>query len=385
MIPAIFTGILFFTYASLIIFYAIHWKKLKSYSVRDKNIEPHVSLTIVIPARNEEKNIEALLQSIIKQSYPAALRQVIIVDDQSTDNTATIVRKYSNENVLLLQLQDFVINKINAYKKKAIEIALTKATGELIITTDADCVAPVLWLQTIAQFYAEKKPALIAMPVSFACKNTPLEIFQSLDFMTLQGITGASVQAGAHSMCNGANLAYTREAFFAVNGFEGIDTIASGDDMLLMHKIARKFPGKIMFLKSTGVIMKTVPMHTLQDFFNQRIRWASKADKYEDKRIFATLILVYLFNAAMLFLPFLCIFYNPLLITGVTLFQTWITLLVFKTIVELIFLLPVASFFGQRIILWWFPLAQPFHILYTVCAGWLGKFGNYNWKGRTVK
>ena len=224
------------------------------------------------------------------------------------------------------------------------------------------------------------------MPVSYACRNNFLEIFQALDFMVLQGITGAAVHKNAHSMCNGANLAYSRKAFDTVNGFKGISDIASGDDMLLMHKIYKQYPGKIKYLKSTDIIVHTEPMHSWKDFFYQRIRWASKADKYDDKRIFAILLLVYLFNLVLLIIPLTTIFFNPaFFIFYFSLFTFWVLLLILKTMVELFFLYPVAVFFSKEKLLWLFPIAQPFHILYTVIAGWLGKFGTYQWKERKVK
>ena len=196
--------------------------------------------------------------------------------------------------------------------------------------------------------------------------------------MTLQGITGASVHKKIHSMCNGANLAYTRKAFDEAGGFKDIDHIASGDDMLLMHKMYRLYPGAVKFLKSKDVIVQTQPMHRVKDFINQRIRWASKADKYDDKRIFSVLLLVYLFNCWCFTMGI------------ITLFQCsvgywFIGLLSGKIIVELFFLYPVAKFFDKEKLLWWFPFAQPFHIIYTIIAGWLGKFGRYKWKGRNVK
>ena len=138
--------------------------------------------------------------------------------------------------------------------------------------------------------------------------------------------------------------------------------------------------------------MQTAPVNSVKDFFNQRMRWASKADKYDDKRIFAVLLLVYLVNVLLVMLPFLSIFIKTAFsislypITFVfTIFELWVFLLIFKTITELIFLMPVSKFFGKRNMLWLFPLMQPFHIIYTVIAGWLGKFGNYKWKGRKVK
>lgn len=380
---------LFVSYAALILYYAISWKQIPSFPHSLRPIHHSPFLSIIIPARNEEENIAACLHSVCHQSYPQHLYEVIVVDDHSTDNTAAIVKKYTAQHVKLLSLKDETGGRqLNAYKKKAIEIAIAHAAGELIITTDADCIVKENWLQTITSFYQQTHAAFIAMPVAYDCNSSFLQIFQALDFMTLQGITGASVYKKMHSMCNGANLAYTKKAFEEVNGFKGIDNIASGDDMLLMHKIYKQHQDKVFFLKSKEVIVHTAPMKTVKDFFNQRIRWASKADKYDDKRIFAVLFLVYFFNVLLLVLPVTALIKNyPLSIINYqfTLFHMWLVLLIGKTFIELVFLFPVAKFFNKQMLLWLFPLAQPFHIIYTVVAGWLGKFGSYQWKQRKVK
>jgi len=367
---------LMLVYAVLIIYYRQSWVSISDFKFHILNFKPATKISIIIPARNEEQNIANCLQSIINQSYPQELFEVLVVDDHSTDNTAAIVLSYQQQNIKLITLKDVITaNAINAYKKKAIEIAIGQSTGELMVTTDADCIAPANWLQTIAAFYQEKKPSFIAMPVAINYSNKFIEMFQAVDFITLQGITAASVNKKIHSMCNGANLAYTKKAFNDVNGFTGIDSIASGDDMLLMHKIYKQNPDGILFLKSQEVIVQTQPVKTVKEFFNQRIRWASKADKYDDKRIFAVLLLVYFFNIVCL----LCF-----LLSYCT---NWIFLLPIaaKTLIELLFLYPVAQFFNAQKLLWWFVIMQPFHIIYTVIAGWLGKFGSYQWKDRNVK
>jgi cellulose synthase/poly-beta-1,6-N-acetylglucosamine synthase-like glycosyltransferase len=385
--------VLFILYAALIIYYAISWRSIPFFERPTANLPvrqaggQQPTFSIIIPARNEEQHINACLYSICNQTYPAALYEVIVVDDHSTDNTAQIVQNYASKNIKLISLKEITGGEtFNSYKKKAIETAIAQATGELIITTDADCEVNTNWLQTIAAFYQQTNAAFIAMPVKYSCNNSLLEIFQALDFLTLQGITGASVYKRIHSMCNGANLAYTKKIFEEVNGFKDIDNIASGDDMLLMHKIYTQHPDKVFFLKSKDVIVQTQPQKTIKDFFNQRIRWASKADKYDDKRIFAVLLLVYLFNVIIIVLPLICLFNitAPFTIHH-SLFTCWLYLLIIKTAVELFFLYPVAKFFNQQKLLWWFPFAQPFHVLYTVIAGWLGKFGSYQWKGRSVK
>ncbi|TDW99630.1 glycosyltransferase family 2 protein [Dinghuibacter silviterrae] len=372
------TGLfLFLVYAACLVFYRQAWRALPVFKV-PASFTPAASITVIIPARNEEDNIGALLDTLLAQDYPPALYEVIVVDDHSTDGTADVVRRY--KNVRLLTLADHLSpgERLNAYKKKAIDTAITLSRGELIVTTDADCLAEPRWLSLIAAFYQEHQPVFIAAPVAYMDETSFLKVFQSLDFMTLQGITGASVYRKVHTMCNGANLAYSKAVFHEVGGFRNIDAIASGDDMLLMHKMYQRYPDRISFLKSPGAIIRTAPMPTWKAFFNQRIRWASKADKYDDKRIIAVLALVYLWNVWFLAAGVAACF-----IPG--LWRTWLGFIAVKTIVEMWYLYPVAVFFGKKSLLWKFPLAEPVHIAYTIIAGWLGKFGSYQWKGRNVK
>jgi cellulose synthase/poly-beta-1,6-N-acetylglucosamine synthase-like glycosyltransferase len=362
-------------YCSLILLYRYWLQKLKPVTV-NPSFMPSVTFTVLIPARNEEKNIAACLQSMQQLNYPKALVEIIVIDDFSEDSTAAVVQQSST--VKLVQLKDSITQRINSYKKKAIEIGIQHSTGDYIVTTDADCTVPENWLLNFAWMIEQQQSEFIAAPVAMKEESSFIKLFQSLDFLSLQGITAASVGAGFHSMCNGANLCYSKKAFAAVNGFKDVDHIASGDDMLLMYKVQQQFPGKVQYCYSPGSIVLTDPVETVKDFLSQRIRWASKADKYNDKRIFWVLLLVYLFNFFLL----------TLLIAGFFKKEVWILLLAAlfaKTITELIFLIPVASFFRKQSLMIWFPLLQPFHIIYTVVAGWLGKFGTYEWKGREVK
>lgn len=362
---------LFIPYAILILFYRSGWNELEIFSSTGQ--EPDLNISVIIAARNEEENIRQLLRSIEAQTYPSHLYEVIIVDDHSTDDTATIAGSFSFVKLIKLQFDN-----INSYKKKAIETGIAAASGDLIVITDADCTVKPGWLKTISTFKEKTNAAFIAAPV--AIENTPglLQTFQSLDFIVLQGITAASVQKRIHNMCNGANLAYERKIFFEVNGFSGIDHIASGDDMLLMQKISSRFPGRIAYLLSKDAIVTTQPAKTWKEFFSQRIRWASKATNYNDIKIFSALFLVYFFNCALL----------ALLIVGFWMPYLWLGLLAIlfaKILVELFFIYPVAKFYNKERLLILFPFYQPLHILYTVIAGWLGTFGSFEWKGRKVK
>jgi cellulose synthase/poly-beta-1,6-N-acetylglucosamine synthase-like glycosyltransferase len=367
-------------YAVLIENYRRWFLEISPFDIAGKLV-PALRFSVIIPARNEAANIGACLTTILNQQYPAEYFEVIVVNDHSTDSTGDVVRSLQKEhaNLRLLDLEELLKGKaLNSYKKKAIELAIFEATGDFIVTTDADCFVADCWLKTFAVFIQENDAAFVAAPVKFINTGSFLSIFQCLDFVSLQGITAASVSNNFHSMCNGANLAYSRKAFNEVGGFAGIDNIASGDDMLLMHKIYLRQPQNVKFLLAKASIVQTTTMKDWTSFVHQRIRWASKADTYDDKRIFWVLALVYIMNSMFVVILFAAM-WKPML------FLYWLSLLISKTIIELRFMGPVAAFFNEQKLLGWFPVMQPFHIFYTVVAGWLGKFGSYKWKGRTVK
>ncbi|HTB24708.1 MAG TPA: hypothetical protein VK711_05030, partial [Puia sp.] len=168
-----------------------------------------------------------------------------------------------------------------------------------------------------------------------------------------------------------------RKAYDFVRGFTDIDHIASGDDMLLMNKIQNAFPGKTGYIKDQRAIVSTRSAENIRAFFSQRIRWASKISHYKHGSTFITLGLVFLVNTCLLLLFISCFFYGH--------WRWFLILIAFKTISEYFFVSKVAHFFQQQSLMKYFPLCQPFHILYTVIAGSFGSFGKYEWKNRKVK
>jgi cellulose synthase/poly-beta-1,6-N-acetylglucosamine synthase-like glycosyltransferase len=379
--------VLFIAYAILIGYYRRAWTRIPFFSADPSGMTaarrpPHTPISVLVPARNEAVNITRCLESLAQQSYPRHLWEVIVIDDHSTDGTGDIVRalNFPGLTVRCLPLADIPgEGGGRAYKKLAIETGIGAATGELIVTTDADCWFGPDWLKTLAAFYEETGAKFIAAPVRMENPGYSgiLSVFQILDFITLQGITGASVHSRFHSMCNGANLAYEKSAFDEVSGFRDIDAIPSGDDVLLMHKIYTRYPDRVFFLKSPAAIVSTRPETTLNRFIHQRVRWASKADRYDDKRISRVLLLVYVVNLTFVALAVAACWNS-----------WWLWLLVIglvaKTMVEFPFVYRVARFFDQQRLMRWFPFLQPVHILYTVVIGFMGKFGSYRWKDRKI-
>jgi cellulose synthase/poly-beta-1,6-N-acetylglucosamine synthase-like glycosyltransferase len=196
--------------------------------------------------------------------------------------------------------------------------------------------------------------------------------------MGMQGITAATHRLKLGNMSNGANLAFTREIFYEVNGYQGIEHLASGDDYLLMMKIAKKPGSKIAYLKSKHAIVTTLPQPDWQSFFRQRIRWASKSGKYNDVRMTLVLAMVYLYH--------LCF---PVLAVGgfwhSSLWWLALAMLGSKIIAEYLFMRPVTAFFNKKWARPYLPFVHPLHIVYIIVAGFLGMVGKYEWKGRKVK
>ena len=341
--------------------------------------EPHTRISVIIPARNEAANIGACIESVLAQKYPRDLFEIIVVNDHSEDNTAAIVNEHTDQNVRCINLEDYLYlgHEVRSYKKAAIAAGISCSNGALIVTTDADCIAPNAWLMHIAACYEIENPSMIVAPVIYAANHTILHLFQLIDFMSMQGITAAAHKLRLGNMSNGANLAFRKSAYEFIGGYDGIDHLASGDDYLLMTKMERSYPGSIAYLKSPKAIVATVPQPGWGSFLQQRVRWASKSGKYNDLRLTLILVLVYLFNLSF---PALAVggFFNS------DLWYIAAIMLVAKIIAEYMLIIPVAKFFKKEWALPYFPLLQPLHILYIVLAGFLGFSGGYKWKGRRV-
>jgi len=379
MVLTVICSLLSLAYVLLILLYRRGWRLQPGFEIPG-DFHPRTSVSVIIPARNEAANIAACIRSVLQQDYPPQLLEIIVVDDHSEDDTARIVQSLGDARVRCMRLADHLPDEgpVNAYKKKALATGISHSSGALIITTDADCTAPAQWLRSMAAIYEKEHPVMIIAPVAFTCDGSMIQLFQSLDFMSMQGMTAAAHRLRLGSMSNGANLAFTREAFYRVDEYSGAEHLASGDDYLLTVKMQARFPGRISYLKTPGAIIQTAPQPGWGSFLQQRIRWASKSGRYRDGRLTAILVLVYAFNLSFLVMTAAaCADHSFLPVPMAMLF--------IKICVELYYLRSVADFFGARSRLRLFPFLQPLHIIYVVVAGLLGSAGVYRWKGRRVK
>lgn len=376
----IITFSLVISYLIIILSIVNGWKSLPEWDTLKKTV--HTKVSVLIAARNEAENIETTLQSIANQNYPIELLEILVIDDHSTDETAKIVQAFPATNVRLIDLSIHMEeHSTQSFKKKAIEVAISQSTGTLIITTDADCLAPPNWIKYLVSYYEIHQPKIIAAPVVFTDEQSLFQQFQSLDFIGMMGVTGAGIHKKYLHMCNGANLAYEKAVFNEVNGFEGVDHLASGDDMLLMHKIVKKYPEGVAYIKQAGAAIQTTPKRSVKAFLNQRLRWATKTTSYQEKQVTMIWGLVWLYTVSIILTGLLSVFYPPL-------FALFVIQLVAKAITDYVFLGQVARFFGRSDLMSIkvYGASVFWEIWYVVTVGLLGSVKTkYEWKGRTVK
>ncbi len=361
-------------FLSVLIFVIVGWRKIKTPVV--KQIGFNTRVTVLIAARNEEEKIHLTIEDILAQDYPKHLTEIIIVDDHSTDNTSRIIASYADRGVKLLQMNED--QPLNSYKKKAIARAIDLSTGDLMVATDADCRMAGKWLSSVVGYFEMYNPVMISSPVSYFEEKSLFERIQSLEFYSLIATGAAFIGNGHASTCNGANLAYRKDIFYEVGGFKGIDDLASGDDELLLQKVAERHPGKIGFLKLYEAVVFTHAKPNLKEFLQQRRRWASKSVKYKDKKVVAVVVGLWLFNVSVV-LNFLAGFFNPLFF-GVCFAQIILVMLI-----GLIMYTPVTTFFKRKELMPLLFILVPLHIVYFVYIGMIGNKGKYNWKGRMVR
>jgi cellulose synthase/poly-beta-1,6-N-acetylglucosamine synthase-like glycosyltransferase len=337
--------------------------------------------SVLIAARNEAENLPQLLRDLAQQTLPAPAFEVIITNDHSTDATATLLAAAAATAPFHLHVVHLAEEPAAGVgKKAALQVALRRARAPWVVCTDADCRLPPDWLRCYDALLASGGPAVrfVSGPVLLTGPATVLQALAGLEFAGLVGTGGASIGAGTPTMCNGANLAYRRDAFAAVAGFAGNEHLASGDDEFLLHKLHAAFPGSIRFLKHPAAIVRTAGPPTLAALLRQRVRWASKWRHYRHPASQRLAVLVLLANVALaagvLALP-----WRPQLAPWVA--AAWLL----KLGADGWFLTPVLRFLGRQHWLCWVPVLQIVYAPYALAVGLAGLRGGYVWKGRPVK
>lgn len=359
-------------YGIIIMLFTLGWSKLQTSGT---NLTPQKRISVIIPLRNESEHLVSLIDRLLLQDYPKELYEIILVNDHSSDDTGDLLRQVSSgKNILFFELPANLQGK-----KQALSLGISHASGEIILTSDADCKPGKEWLNSVDAYFQKGSYKMLAGPVAIEHPTGLFGCFQSMELISLQGSGGGAIGIGMPIMCNGANLSFYKSSFLKVNGYMGNENIASGDDIFLLEKFKTAYgPASIGFMKDTTSIVYTSQASGLKAYLNQRIRWVSKSPSYSDPFLLTTSFTVLLFNLMIL----VCLIV-ALLSASKILLITALSAFVYKSVVDMPVLWKASGFFNQRsLLLRSYLILQPLHIIFIVFSGIFGNLLSYRWKGR---
>lgn len=333
-------------------------------------------ISIVISARNEENTIEECIYEIEKQHFSKNKFELILIDDCSDDRTYELAKQILDKSSLSYQI---IKQEIHQGKKQNLALAIKKAKGEVIITSDADVIyRHPNWLQTISTHFNDKSINLLIMPVDFNTQSTLLSIFQITENIALTGITAGFAGIKKPFMCNGANLAFKKSAYTSVNGYNSHIQLSSGEDIFLLESIKKTDPTSIHYSLSRELIVKTNCQNNLKAFINQRIRWASKIKSNSSLiNSFASFIVL---AANLIFLALLvAILKKSVILPYLSIFA------LAKFVFDFLLLFLASDFLGRIKYIWWLIPFECIYWMYTLYIGITSLFYKPSWKGKKIR
>lgn len=351
-------------YIIYLVYGAIGFNRTKTF-VPNESQNNKTKTCIIICARNEEDTIEKCLQSIFGQNFDFSLLEIIFVNDGSTDNTLSLVKKIYSETLIKFQ----IINNIESLgKKTSITSAIEICNSELIITRDADTFTEnPNWLKTIVSHYEQTQKQFIICPLEIENKSGLLNQLQFFENNALAILTGGFVFHKKAFLCNGANLAFTKKIFQKVNGYKSHQQLNSGDDVLFLEDVKKIDPGTISYLKNKSASVITYPVKGFKKLMQQKVRWTSKFDKNPNQtNAFLALIvlLVHVFGLFYLIKP---LFAHHIPVFGI-IFNF------FRVIIDFLLLFLASRYFNRSVKWLWFPPLAFFYSFYVIITALLSIF-----------
>lgn len=325
-------------------------------------------VSVIVPFRNEVNNLPKLVDSLKQLNYDRSFLEIILVNDHSTDEPE--LNNLSSE-FKILHLPDDLQGK-----KAALNYGISNSAGEIIITTDADCVVQPDWINSIVKQFLNHQTQLVFGGVVFANDETRFSGLQQTEFAPVIGVGAASNAIGFPIMCNGANLAFRKSAFEKVNGYEGNYHIASGDDEYLMYKINKVYRNAIAYLKNKEAVVYTKAQPTFKELISQRIRWASKWNSNKSFYKSSLAILVVLSSILTII---------SLAIGFVQQSALYLSIASTKIILDGFFTHLVLKSMGKSLNVFYYLFIVVLYPIYTLYIGIAANAKSYTWKGREHK
>jgi len=388
--------ILLLFYYSKFTRYAKGWQQLyaQKNSYTGSFFNENYGFSVIIPCRNEAKNLIRLFKSIENQTYSPNNFEVIFIDDHSSDETLGLLKQFREKqeliNISILELKDHIKdnNETNSFKKEALKYGIDHAKFEYIITTDGDCVFSKNWIDSFNNYLNSSLgqfPKLISAPVKYIRGTGFFNRWLCLEYGILNSIGAADIALGTPSMANGANLCFSKAVYDEVEGYEGISECASGDDELLLHKIAKRYPNQIGFLANNQTIVETDAPENFKKFIQQRLRWTSKTRYYKNKTVTRTLIFAWITYLIILFESLFYLYYGIILQNIIVIISPFF-IFYFKYYCE-------KQLISESLKLYQLDdlrkkigfISSTLHLFYSLYIGLISRFiKRYEWKDRKV-
>ncbi len=341
-------------------------------------INEEMKISIIIAFRNEANNIILCLESLKNQNYSPQNFEIVLCNDHSEDKSLSLVQQFilANPQLKILLLE----NKDSEHgKKQAIKNAVKNASFDFLAFTDADCIVGCDWLKSIASAFSNNHQLkMLCGPVAFHKQNTFTEKLMSLEFASLMAVTAASILNKKPFICNAANMAIKKDAYFKIQGNLKENIYASGDDIFLLHNIKKLFgSNSIGFIYHHSALVLTLAPKDLNSFISQRIRWSSKTTGYSDSFALFSAWLVFIVCTTIASGLFFSFFYGKLV-------ALFIALFFIKTFVDALLLHQILNLLQRKDLLRWILLEQMLYVFYVPIIALMSFKRTYKWKGRRI-
>ena len=353
-----------------------------------KSLSPSLSparnapfVSVLVAARNEASFIPNCLKALLSQTYPPDRYEIIWIDDQSTDESRAIVQRHTNTaaNLRPLWTTDATEGVPLTGKQTALDLGIRQSRGEIILTTDADCVVPPTWISEVVR---EFQPD-VGMVVGFSILTPTLpprslwkRLFlnlQACELLAIFSLYAGCLRVGVAFACTGNNLAYRREVYQELGGFKALGYTVAEDNMLL-QAVQRQTDWRIVPLCRPGSVVQARPTESVRAFLKQRSRWGS--NNLENRpSLILFMFIIYFFYAGLMSM-------TTFTLLGVYRWEWVAVAWGLKILPELILVSRGFWLFQRGDLLKFFPLAPPLQATYILICVLVGMLGRNDWKGR---
>lgn len=356
------TGIIFLAYIFQILLYLYGMKK--KFPRISENQLPTIS--ILVAARNEEKNIRKCLESLDKLDYPVEKTDILIIDDNSTDSTNEIVTEFIKDKPKFRIIKpDHKIESLRG-KANALAYGLKTVTNEIVMTTDADCIVSETWARTLASYFTPE--VAMVCGITDQHKRNLFEGMQATDFIFLLGVASGTINLNIPISCIGNNMAYRKSVYDEVGGYEKIKFSVT-EDFQLLHAMFNLKKYKIIFPQDKGAYVISEPCKDIKSLYWQKKRWGVGGLE-SDFRGFFVISFAFLTGMYSLILPFMFSYFGLALVTIKILFDFMFLRTVYGGLGVKMKLL---HFFAFEIYLLVYMVAVPISLLFNRNVMWKGR------------